>query len=185
METGLESLLSAADRPVLATVRTIHEGGGADVSDAEYVRLIAQLSTWADAVDVEVSRRGASTLIEVAHARDARVVASHHDFSGTPSYEQIVGIFHRMESVGADVAKVAYWANGPDNLIDVMNAQMWAREGLRIPVIGISMGVPGAISRIAGSALGSSATFATVGAASAPGQFSAEQVREALDLMEA
>ena len=45
------------------------------------------------------------------------------------------------------------------------------------PVIAMSMGNLGSMSRIAGENFGSAVTFATVGKASAPGQFPVEELR--------
>ena len=68
----------------------------------------------------------------------------------------------------------------------VLAAQAWAREAYDRPVIGISMGEHGAPTRLVGSALGSAATFATLPGwdGSAPGQFTVEQVRTVLDIVE-
>jgi 3-dehydroquinate dehydratase-1 len=183
-------VLGEARRPVLATVRTAGEGGAASLSDTGYARLVAWLARRADAVDVEVARGdclegGAAALIAGIHEAGAVAVGSRHDFSGTAPEPRIIEVLRAEAEAGADIAKIAYAASGPLDLLQVMDAQMWARTGIGPPVIAISMGRAGAISRIAGAPLGSAATFATVGAPSAPGQFRAEQVREALDVMEA
>jgi len=69
----------------------------------------------------------------------------------------------------------------------VIGAQAWAREAYDRPVIGIAMGPSGAPTRLVGSALGCAATFATLPGSegSAPGQFTIEQVRTVLDIIEA
>mgnify|MGYP001131629782 CR=1 FL=1 len=48
------------------------------------------------------------------------------------------------------------------------------------PVITMSMGTLGAVSRLCGEAFGSAMTFANPGTASAPGQPSAEVLKEKL-----
>lgn len=178
-----DAVLEASDVPVLATVRTRHEGGAADLSDGDYRGLVSRLAGRVDAVDVEVARPGARDLVGDAHAAGARVVASSHDFSGTPTEEELVARLGVMEASGADVAKIACTPHTPGDVLAVLSAQAWAVRGLRIPVIGISMGDLGGITRIAGSGLGCAATFATVGESSAPGQFDADRVRFALDLL--
>ena len=184
------AVMGEARRPVLATVRTRLEGGAASLSDSGYARLVVWLARRADAVDVEIARGdglpgGAAALIGGVHRAGAVAVGSHHDFSGTAPEMRIIDILRAEEQAGADIAKVAYRARDPFDAILVLNAQMWAREHLDVPVLAISMGLAGAMTRIGGAPLGSAATFATVGAGTAPGQFSADQVREALDLMEA
>ena len=51
------------------------------------------------------------------------------------------------------------------------------------PIITMSMGALGAVSRLSGEALGSAMTFANPGQASAPGQVSLEVVNEVLDAL--
>ncbi len=54
----------------------------------------------------------------------------------------------------------------------------------RVPLITMSMGPLGAVSRLAGQVFGSCATFATLGdAGSAPGQLPLDDVLSALDLI--
>ena len=47
----------------------------------------------------------------------------------------------------------------------------------------MAMGNLGSISRIAGENFGSSVTFATIGAASAPGQFPIEELRMMMNVL--
>ena len=51
------------------------------------------------------------------------------------------------------------------------------------PIITMSMGALGAVSRLSGEALGSAMTFANPGQASAPGQVSLDIVNEVLDAL--
>ena len=172
--------------PVLATIRTSVEGGEAYLDDEEYCALVRSLASFAGGVDVEISRDGSSSLIEDAHEAGAIVVASFHDFEGTPGDEQLAEVLAAMNYAGADVLKFACMANSATDAARVLAAQAWAREAYDRPVIGISMGEHGAPTRLVGSALGSAATFATLPGwqGSAPGQFTVEQVRTVLDVVE-
>ena len=173
--------------PVLATIRTSVEGGEAYLDDEEYFDLVAALAPLVGGVDVEISRDGASALIERAHAAGAVVVASFHDFEATPGDDQLAEVLADMNYAGADVLKFACMAHSATDAARVLAAQAWAREAYDRPVIGIAMGPSGAPTRLVGSALGSAATFATLpgAAGSAPGQFTIEQVRTVLDIIEA
>ena len=51
------------------------------------------------------------------------------------------------------------------------------------PLVSMSMGNLGSMSRIAGENFGSSITFATVGKASAPGQFPIKELRMMMDAL--
>ena len=149
--------------PVLATIRTSVEGGQAYLDDEEYCALVRRLASFAGGVD-----------------------ASFHDFEGTPGDEQLAEVLAAMNYAGADVLKFACMANSATDAARVLAAQAWAREAYDRPVIGISMGGHGAPTRLVGSALGSAATFATLPGVegSAPGQFTVEQARAVLDIVE-
>lgn len=172
--------------PVLATIRTSVEGGQAFLDDEEYCALVRRLASCVGGVDVEISRDGSAALIEDAHEAGAIVVASFHDFEGTPGDERLAEVLAAMNFAGADVLKFACMAHSATDAARVLAAQAWAREAYDRPVIGISMGPNGAPTRLVGSALGSAATFATLPGweGSAPGQFTVEQVRAVLDIVE-
>ncbi len=176
----------ASPVPVLATIRTFVEGGQAYLDDEEYCALVRCLAPLVGAVDVEISRDGAASLIEDAHRSGALAVASFHDFEATPSAEVLAEVLAAMNHAGADVLKFACTATSATDAARVLAAQAWAREAYDRPIIGIAMGPAGAPTRLVGSALGSSATFACLPgwAGSAPGQFTVEQARAVLDVVE-
>ena len=174
----------ASPLPVLATIRTSVEGGEAFLDDEDYCALVRTL---APLVGVEISRDGAPALIEDAHAAGSLVIGSFHDFDATPSDDQLAEVLADMNYAGADVLKFACMATSATDAARVIGAQAWAREAYDRPVIGIAMGPSGAPTRLVGSALGCAATFATLPGSegSAPGQFTIEQVRTVLDIIEA
>ena len=176
----------ASPVPVLATIRTFVEGGQAYLDDEEYCALVRCLAPLVGAVDVEISRDGAASLIEDAHRSGALAVASFHDFEATPSDEVLAEVLAAMNHAGADVLKFACTATSATDAARVLAAQAWAREAYDRPIIGIAMGPAGAPTRLVGSALGSSATFACLPgwAGGAPGQFTVEQARAVLDVVE-
>ncbi|WP_167202818.1 type I 3-dehydroquinate dehydratase [Actinomyces respiraculi] len=186
--------------PVLLTVRTSAEGGGADVDDATYrrallttIRYLGQARATGRfeavrAVDVEIARGCLGEAVEVAHEVGLAVVGSAHFFTSTPSQEEIVTILRRMEKEGADVAKIAVvprdGQGGHDDVVTLLRATAQARAELEAPVITMSMGEGGVPTRLLGGVFGSALTFATAsGGASAPGQMPIELVRAALELL--
>ncbi|TSI13310.1 type I 3-dehydroquinate dehydratase [Brevibacterium aurantiacum] len=187
---GLAPHVTAAGLPVLITLRTGFEGGNAEVSEEVYTEILTTLITgiagtsgrsvrsgprepsagvtWA--LDVEIDRRGAAELIDMAHGEDLPVVASHHNFAGTDSAEALANTFTRMGAAGADVAKIAMMPASRADVAELLGATARAAETLEVPVLGISMGQLGRTSRVMGADFGSCATFAQLGEASAPGQ---------------
>ncbi|MFZ2527071.1 MAG: type I 3-dehydroquinate dehydratase [Rhodococcus sp. (in: high G+C Gram-positive bacteria)] len=175
--------------PLLATCRTRHEGGEADLTDAAYADLNVAVaeSGSVDLVDVEYGRDRAAVdrVIAVAHARKVAVVASHHDFAGTPPKAEIVARLLEMQNLGADICKIAVMPLGAADVLTLLDATRTMHEELADrPIVTMSMGGLGVVSRLAGQVFGSAATFGMVGTASAPGQVGVADLKAALDLLD-
>jgi 3-dehydroquinate dehydratase-1 len=120
------------------------------------------------------------TLVDLAHAAGALVVASNHDFDATPPREEIVRRLLDMADRGADVLKIAVMPHDPGDVLALLAATWEASGRTERPLITMAMAGTGVASRVAGGAFGSAATFGTVGAASAPGQVELGALRAAL-----
>lgn len=125
----------------------------------------------------------AARAIAAAHTHGSPVVASNHDFHATPGVDEIVDRLASMEAMGADVAKIAVMPQSAADVVTLIDATQRRFGEARIPLITMSMGTLGAVTRVGGGVFGSAATFATVGEASAPGQLPAAEVRAALQLL--
>ena len=190
--------------PVLLTCRTAAEGGRARLDDASYGTLLRSvldgLADWAPerrpvAIDVEVQRGCLPQVCTQAHALSIDVVASFHDFEATPADEVLEEVLTRMAREGADLAKIAVWPTGADDVARLLGvcaratADAGEGAGLGVPVAAMSMGALGAVSRVA-PAFGSALTFAVVpdeqgqARASAPGQMPIQDVRRCLELLQ-
>lgn len=181
---GLRTVLPV---PLLATFRTEAEGGRCPISDKGYEELCAALceSRNVDVVDVEAFHHSgrASAIVAHAHARRIPVLASFHDFGATPEKDEIVRRLRAMQDeLGADILKVAVMPQSrADVLVLMAAAEEMASNHADRPLIAVSMGSLGAVSRLFGHVFGSAATFASAGRASAPGQM---DVRDLAPLLE-
>lgn len=165
--------------PVLFTIRTREEGGEADMDTDTYTGLLLSVieSGLADMVDAELSKgpEAMKAIIAAAHAAGVKVVASCHDFSSTPDKAAIVDCLCRMQRLGADIAKFAAMPRCARDVLTLLDATLTMKEEHPLtPVITMSMGQYGAVSRICGELSGSCVTFGTAGKASAPGQLPAD-----------
>lgn len=70
------------------------------------------------------------------------------------------------------------------DLLTLLDATLSASQQLNIPIITISMGKLGVITRIFGWIFGSSVTFAIGKQSSAPGQIPIEELRSILKLLQ-
>lgn len=175
---------------LLFTLRTARDGGeGAAQCDA-YEALLCALVEWReplfDALDCELSVGEAafSRIVAKAHAAGISVVGSSHDFSRTPEEAQIVATLRTMERLGADVCKIAVMPQSRRDVLTLMRAGLEAEETLCAPVIAISMGALGTLTRIGAQTLGSCLTFGAAGTCSAPGQMDARTLRGILELLQ-
>jgi 3-dehydroquinate dehydratase-1 len=176
------------DMPLLYTFRTQAEGGEQAITDVDYQTLGIQAiqSGFIDLIDVEFmkSPQACERLLQEAHTYGVKVIASNHDFHKTPPKEEIVSRLKAMEAAGMDVAKLAVMPNSQADVKTLLDATYEAHQAMGIPVITMSMGSLGAISRVAGQLYGSAVTFGTVGCASAPGQLAVGDLQYILKLLE-
>lgn len=172
--------------PLLVTLRTAAEGGQFEVTDPDYLDLVrGALNTGVvDLLDVELARATGTAAVRAAHEVQVPVVMSEHHFDGTPAESELVAALDRMLAADADVAKIAVMPNSPADVLTLLSATATVHARTDRPIISMAMGQLGAVSRIGGGVFGSAATFATVGAASAPGQLPLAEVRAALGLVE-
>lgn len=176
-----------APRPLLFTIRTKPEGGDADLTHDQYlnINLAAITSGHIDLVDVELSKGEPCmrAAVDAAHAAGVFVVGSSHDFAATPPRPEIVRRLRAMRALGADIPKIAVMPQSFDDVLTLLGAAAEFRAEADCPFVAISMGNLGALSRIACAWTGSCFSFGTAGAASAPGQLNAQNLRRILDLV--
>lgn len=179
-----------AGTPLLFTCRTAAEGGAATVTDADYGELVGTLAASGaiDLVDVEYKRDRpvVEHVIDRAHAHRAHVVASSHDFAGTPPRDEIVARLQAMHGLGADICKIAVMPHSAADVLALLDATLIVHEQRSDrPLITVAMGGLGVVSRLAGQVFGSAATFGMVGTPSAPGQVDADDLHAVLRLLDA
>ncbi|MFC6169732.1 type I 3-dehydroquinate dehydratase [Loigolactobacillus jiayinensis] len=172
--------------PLLVTFRSQAEGGNGSLSSAAYQNLVQQLihSGCIDAVDIELSRGGyVADLCELARLAGVVTVVSAHDFKQTPSVVALVTLLQQMAQQGAAVVKVAVMPQSAQDVLNLLQATLTAKQQLEQPMITMAMGKLGQITRLAGSTFGSAVTFATVTASSAPGQLPLAVLQQLLPLL--
>ena len=176
------------DKLLLVTFRTKAEGGEQALSHPEYLAFLRLIldTDCADLLDIEFFTAGADlpALVEQAHSAGITVVCSSHDFTKTPPRAELVHRMVQMQQAGADLPKLAVMPQCRTDVLELLAATAeMADLHPETPVITMSMGALGAVSRLAGEAFGSAMTFANPGQASAPGQVSLDVVNTVLDAL--
>lgn len=108
------------------------------------------------------------------------VLASSHHFEGTPSVREMSDALYTMENRGADIVKLAVMPQSGKDVCALLEATMERKEHSNKPMITMSMGQSGMLSRICGELTGSCVTFASGKQASAPGQIKADELKKVL-----
>jgi 3-dehydroquinate dehydratase I len=189
LDVGHALRRTVGDLPIIFTRRSIKEGGERiSIGDEEVVRLYDAVgaSRLVDFIDFEMGNdpEHVRRVRESTRANETRLILSYHNFGYTPGVDFLVQRFLEAERLGADVAKVAVM---PRNRMDVLNllaATAEADTKGRIPLISMSMGPMGAVTRMIGGVFGSSLSFAVGAAASAPGQIPIEDLHTVFEILQ-
>lgn len=183
---ALPQLLEAAGKPLLCTIRTQGEGGNSPLGPEEYEEAVRGLleAGGFQLIDIEFACGWdrAARLVREARERGVATVASKHYFWKTPTVSRMLGLLTEMKALGADLPKLAVTPYSALDVLRLMKATVKARERLG-PVITMSMGELGKISRITGALTGSCLTFGAGANASAPGQIPAGELAAVLDIL--
>jgi 3-dehydroquinate dehydratase-1 len=139
----------------------------------------------ADFVDVEFfEAKNAPREIRKLQELGVHVIASHHDFEQTPRADIIATLLERMRGGDADVVKLAVMPQNTEDVITLLGeTERFHSKFPGQPLITMSMGPLGCISRVAGEAFGSCVTFGAFDRASAPGQLPVEELETVLDIL--
>lgn len=172
------------DTILVYTFRSKNQGGLMALSQEEIYDIhqaAAEMNT-ADFVDVEYfEAKKAKQEIAALQAMGVRVIASHHDFDQTPERKVIRMLLDQICESGADVAKLAVMPQNTQDVLDLLEeTNFFHQQHPDIPLITMSMGKMGMISRLAGEFFGSCVTFGAGEKASAPGQLPMKDAEEIL-----
>lgn len=178
----------AGDTPVLFTRRSIREGGEPILLSEEQVVALYEAvcaDGSVDLIDFEMSNDPdhVRRLREVSRRHGIRMVMSYHNFHETPGLEFIRQRFEQAQGQQADIGKVAVMPNTPDDVLTLLNATLQATQTLAIPLISMSMGGYGSLSRLFGWVFGSTVTFAVGDRSSAPGQVPIEDLNTVIGIV--
>jgi 3-dehydroquinate dehydratase-1 len=188
LQTAKKVRAILGDTILLTTFRTTGEGGQLAIDEQAYMKLYQSIieNQLTDMLDIEdhFNEATISRLIYLAHRHNISVILSAHEFQGTPPELEIINILEQMQSQNADIAKIAAMPRKFKDVLTLMKATSIESEKLEIPIIAISMGHLGEISRVTAPVFGSVMSFATVGDASAPGQMDIETLRREMKIFD-
>lgn len=181
----VREIKAVTEIPLMFTIRAEHEGGEKiSLSRSEKIALLQRVcrETDVDVIDFETSNNK-TDVIEVGtltKETNTAFVLSYHNFERTPSADELLDRAREAESLGADMAKLAVMPKDKEDVLRLLSVTHTLDEMLGIPVVTMSMGELGGLSRIIGWAYGSVLTFGVGVESSAPGQMPVKQLRDAI-----
>ena len=175
------------DKPLVVTIRTRAEGGELALTPDAYAAHCRALLArgGVDVLDIEWRACGAfrAELRDAAHAAGAAALFSEHHFDATPATDAMADTLTGMADAGADIAKLAVMPRCAADAARLLEATARAADARPdTPLITMSMGPLGAVTRFCGGPFGSCATFGVTSgtSASAPGQPPADLLKAKL-----
>jgi 3-dehydroquinate dehydratase I len=162
--------------PVLVTARCPEEGGQNALPTTERERLASLFLPGATLLDVEIaSLAEMSRLVSQAKSGGTLVVASFHDFTATPSADELRRKRDAALTAGADIVKFATTLRSS---ADVAILAGLLEEPGHAPLSVMGMGPLGRGSRVLLAQLGSVLNYGYLDRATVPGQWPAARLRE-------
>lgn len=170
----------------LVTVRTVKEGGNIDLEQNEMEELLLEIARTRcpDLIDVEYFTYANPTpMIAMIQSDGCNVIASHHDFDTTPSRQVCKRLLEEMGKADPDIIKLCCMPKNAKDVFELGIASTdYSESNPNMPMIIVSMGKEGAMTRVIPGAFASCVSFATVDKSSAPGQIEYDMVREIFSL---
>lgn len=165
--------------PLLFTARRHDEGSPFDLSQGSRTAML--LAALPDASLIDIEARSASVMadaISEISAEGVPWIASYHDFAQMPSRQKLATHAEIAREAGATAFKAAARLRTMDDLTALAHFQM---SEVGIPLSTMGMGVLAPVSRLLCAQAGSVLNYGYVGdTETAPGQWSARQLRESI-----
>lgn len=177
-----KNIKKITNKPIIFTVRSDKEGGKIQTSFYKNYNIINIYKSVIEngcfnLIDLEIlsiKEKDIKNLIKLSKEKNIKTIISNHDFNKTPSKKYIVSTINKMIKLKCDIAKVAYMPKNKKDVVVLLDAITEIKD---FPIIAISMGKLGIITRIFGSVM----TFASGKSSSAPGQLEAMKLKYILD----
>jgi 3-dehydroquinate dehydratase type I len=186
----LSMLLHAGKERILVTNRRRDEGGFfASCENKRMALLHEAVKLGARLVDIEARTgpRAVSGLSEAARAKGGKtqLIVSHHDMKGTPAKRTLERRLKACRTLGADIVKIVTLAHTVEDNLRVLEI---IPQALRMgqDITAFCMGEKGRLSRVAAPLLGARISYTSLeeGAESAPGQLTADRMRNILEILD-
>ncbi len=175
--------LASLNPNLIITCRSNRAGGSK--TEKEALELITAAirhgAKYAD-IEIEASQDHLEYIKAYAVANSCKLIISYHNFTGTPSLDELFQIRTLCERKGAAVVKIVTTARTTEDAMRVLSLYNFHKDGHTVPLIAFAMGEAGRFTRLSCLSLGSPFTYCSIdGAETAPGQYSADEAEQILN----
>lgn len=160
--------------PVIATLRLPIDGGHWQDSDTDRLEVLKAALHVASTIDIELNSTLCADLCALAAELNKPIIVSHHDFEGTPTPAELIGLMEKMLAWPNALPKFALKAHTPEDICNLM--RLAADYAPMRPVCIMGMGDAATATRVALPALGTRFTYGYLDRPSAPGQKSSGEI---------
>ena len=173
-EEDIQAMFQDTDLPLIATCRLSEEPQAPEL-------LELAIEAGAKYVDLEMEAPAAvgRRIREACRSYGTVLIRSYHNFSGTPSKEELEAILDRARMYGGEVVKIVTIAHSKADIATVQSLYEKAAPG---SLVAFCMGDNGRESRLEALKLGAPFTYACISEeeAAAPGQWTSAEMRKAV-----
>ncbi len=181
-QPNVAECINFIQKPLLFTNRPQWEGGEYTGSETKRLSLLYDaIEQGAEYIDIELKTDPAlrQELLQISKQTETKVIVSNHNFNETPSTAILNDTLSLMIDSGADIGKIITTAHSPTDAARVL-ALLDTANDKNFQLTAFSMGEYGRISRFATLFLGGYMSYVSSdeNQATAPGQFSARQLKD-------
>jgi 3-dehydroquinate dehydratase type I len=132
-------------------------------------------------VDIELA--SSKSTVRQLKSKGAEIILSFHDYSRTPSTEELRRVLNEEKKAGGDICKVVTTANIPHDNLTILD--FVEGEAANTKLVSFAMGAHGIPSRILSPLFGAEFTFAAISreSSTADGQLSIDELRSAWQIL--
>ncbi|KAB5585386.1 EPSP synthase-domain-containing protein [Coniochaeta sp. 2T2.1] len=183
--TQVALLRSAAQKPIVYTVRTVSQGGRFPDGDHELALQLYRtgLRVGVEFLDLEITMPDHILQAVTEIKGFTRVIASHHDPQGSLSWKNGSWTpFYNKALQHGDIIKLVGVASSIEDNFALRNFKQKMVAAHGTPVIALNMGNAGKLSRVLNGFM-TPVSHPELPSKAAPGQLSAAEIRQALSLI--
>lgn len=167
-----EKITKLTKKPLIIVNKVKKEQGKWHGSEKDRIKILKEFANAkVKYIDVGMDTKPALLSDLMKSKKTTKIILSYHNFKSTPSEKKLWEIVRKGFKKGADIVKIATFAQKKEDNIKILSVLTKARRQ-KLPIIAVCMGKKGVISRIMAPHFNSSLVYGALdkNSKTAPGQ---------------